>query len=191
LPYPTLPRSGVEVLLGGEELDFEGGTLQVLHLPGHSSGHICLYDPQDRVFLSGDFILESITPNPIMEADPADFKKRIPSLKQHFASLKKIEGMDIGLILPGHRKSINNSREAVLKAQKHHRQRLEVVLSALGDDSLNTYQIMRAIYPGLKGFQCFLGVSEIFAHTDYLLAGGKVVGEENHNGVVYYRKKSS
>jgi glyoxylase-like metal-dependent hydrolase (beta-lactamase superfamily II) len=188
LPYPTLPQSGVEVLLGGEELDFEGGALQILHLPGHSSGHICLYEPQDKVLLSGDFILKNITPNPIMEADPADFKKRIPSLRQHFASLKKMEEIDIRLILPGHRESINNSREAVLKAQIHHHQRLDVVLSILNGNSLNTYQIMQAIYPDLKGFQRFLGVSEIFAHIDYLQAEGKVIGED-HSGVVYYRKK--
>jgi len=187
LAYPMLPKSGVEVLLGGEELDFKGGSLQVLHMPGHSGGHICLYEPKDRIFLSGDFILESITPNPIMEADPADFKKRIPSLRQHLESLKKMEGMDIRLILPGHRKIINNSREAALKAQKHHRQRLEAVLSILDDNSLNAYRIMREVYPEVKGFQCFLGISEVFAHLDYLQAGGKVVGEDC-GGIVYYRK---
>lgn len=187
LAYPVLPKSGVEMLLGGEELGFEGGSLQVLHLPGHSGGHICLYDPEDRMFLSGDFILKDITPNPIMEADPSDFKKRIPSLRQHLDSLKKVERMDIRLILPGHREIIDDSREASLKAKKHHAQRLEAVLFALADNSLNAYQVMRQIYPAIKGFQCFLGISEVFAHLDYLQAGGKVVGED-HGGVSFYRK---
>ena len=171
---PVLPRTKVEALHGGEVLDFEGGFLRVLHLPGHSGGHICLYDPEGRRFLAGDFILKHITPNPIMEADPADFSKRSPALTQYLEGLEVLEKLDLGVILPGHGKTMDDHKEAVNRARKHHARRLEAVASLLGKNSLSAYQVMRSIYPGIRGFQIFLGISEVFAHLDYLLAQGRI-----------------
>lgn len=184
---PVLPRSKVEELQGGEALDFEEGSLRVLHLPGHSGGHICLYDPEGKHFLAGDFILKHITPNPIMEAAPVDFRKRLPTLTQYLEGLGVLEKLDIGVILPGHGKNIDESREAVARAKKHHAKRLEAVSSILAGSSLNAYQVMRALYPKIRGFQIYLGISEVFAHLDYLLALGKV-DREDRGGVSFYSK---
>jgi glyoxylase-like metal-dependent hydrolase (beta-lactamase superfamily II) len=31
--------------------------------PGHTKGHVCLYEPNQKIFVSGDHILQDITPN--------------------------------------------------------------------------------------------------------------------------------
>lgn len=184
---PVLPQSKVEELQGGEVLDFVEGSLRVLHLPGHCGGHICLYDPEGRNFLAGDFILKHMTPNPIMEADPVDFSKRLPTLTQYLEGLGVLEKLDIGVILTGHGKNIDDSREAVAKAQKHHARRLEAVSSIMEDNHLNAYQVMQVLYPRIRGFQIYLGISEVFAHLDYLLARGRV-DREDRGGISFYRK---
>lgn len=184
---PVLPESGVVVLHGGEELAFTGGTAQVLHLPGHTSGHICLYDPESSNLLAGDFILRHITPNPVLEADQDDFSKRSPALRQYLEGLKKAEMMKIGLILPGHGKTIDNSRETMVNAQNHHARRLEAFFNILSDNRMNAYQLMREFYPKIRGFQIYLGISEIFAHLDYLVEVGRAV-REDCDGVSYYTK---
>jgi glyoxylase-like metal-dependent hydrolase (beta-lactamase superfamily II) len=188
---PVLPESGVVVLHGGEELAFAGGTVRVLHLPGHTSGHICLYDPDSNNFLAGDFILKHITPNPVMEANPDDFSKRSPALRQYLESLEKAEMMKIGLILPGHGKTINNSKETMANAQMHHARRLEAFLAILSDRSLNAFQLMREFYPKIRGFQIYLGISEIFAHLDYLVEVGRVVREERGGVSIYHKANLS
>ena len=51
--------------LGGEDFQYDdndrigfgGGELQVLHTPGHESGHCCFYESGDQVLFSGDNIL--------------------------------------------------------------------------------------------------------------------------------------
>ncbi len=35
----------------------------VIDIPGHTPGHIALYDPSKKVMISGDHILDPITPN--------------------------------------------------------------------------------------------------------------------------------
>ncbi len=188
---PVLPESGVVVLYGGEELTFAGGSLQVLHLPGHTSGHICLFEPEGSNLLAGDFILKHITPNPVMEADPDDFSKRSPALRQYLESLQKAEMMKIGLILPGHGKTIDNSRETMVNAQNHHARRLEAFLAILSGGPLSAYQLMREFYPKIRGFQIYLGVSEIFAHLDYLLEEGKIVREERGGVSIHHKANVS
>ncbi|OPY58139.1 MAG: Hydroxyacylglutathione hydrolase [Pelotomaculum sp. PtaU1.Bin035] len=186
---PVLPQTGLEILHGGEVLEFEGGSLLTLHLPGHSDGHICLYDEASKNFLAGDFILKHITPNPNMEPDPSDFNKRLPTLSQYLNGLEFLENVGARLILPGHGENIDNSRDAVSRAKKHHRERLAVVTSILEGNSLSVYQVMRVLFPHATGFQIYLGISEAFAHLDCLLAGGNVTKKEI-GGVSFFRKAS-
>jgi len=184
---PVLSQPGLEILHGGEVLEFDGGSLLTVHLPGHSNGHICLYDEASKSFLAGDFILKHITPNPNMEPDPSDFNKRLPTLSQYLDGLEALESTDISLILPGHGENINNSRDAVFKVKKHHKERMEVITSILDGNSLSVYQLMRVLYPHITGFHIYLGISEVFAHVDYLLAKGKIM-KKDIGGVSFFKK---
>ena len=48
----------VETVASGDTLGFgDGRTLRVVHLPGHSPGHIGLWEPEERILLLGDAIL--------------------------------------------------------------------------------------------------------------------------------------
>ena len=186
---PVIPESEIEVVDDGEELQFSDGSLQVLHLPGHTSGHICLYNPDGRELLAGDFMLRHISPNPVMEADHNDFSKRIPSLRQYMKSLKRIAEMDVSINLPGHGTDILDNRETAVRAQAHHERRLEKILGILGEERLNAYQVMRILYPRIRGFQIYLGISEVFAHLDYLLETGRVKSEEFKGVSVFHSSR--
>ena len=74
LPYLHSVVEASQRLRGGEELAIGGDRWEVLHTPGHSLGHVCLYSPARRVLLSGDHLLPSITPPVTFErgfdADP-------------------------------------------------------------------------------------------------------------------------
>ncbi len=184
---PVLPQPLIEAVAGGEELLFDGGSLQVLHLPGHTSGHICLYNPVGKELLAGDFMLKHITPNPVMEVDYPDFSRRYPALRGYLASLKKIMEIDVRINLPGHGKNIDDNRALAEDSIRHHGRRLDTLQGMLEEKSMNAYQLMRRFYPRIRGFQIFLGISEIFAHLDYLLETGRVTRVE-HKGVAVYKK---
>src|ERR1700736_3548904 len=47
---------------GGEVMQIGGDAWELVHTPGHSLGHICLWSPRRRAILSGDHLLPSITP---------------------------------------------------------------------------------------------------------------------------------
>lgn len=190
LPRPELPKEGVITVQGGEILEMEEGSLQILHLPGHSSGHICLYDEKRQNFFSGDFLLKHISPNPLIEAVPENPTCRLETLRQYLDGLNVLEKLAVRVTWPGHGENINEYRATIAKAKKHHKHRLEVVLSVLDNKSMSTFQAMQIIYPDVKNFEIYLGISEVLAHLDYLSAEGKVTCE-NRDGVLYYRRNNT
>jgi glyoxylase-like metal-dependent hydrolase (beta-lactamase superfamily II) len=174
------PFSADATLLKGDEtLSFADGELIVKHFPGHSDGHICLYDEEKKHLLAGDFILKEITPNPNMEPNPEDFTQRLPTLTQYIEGLNRLEELEPKKILPGHGGNIDDSREAVAVARKHHQARLELVYQAIKEQSKSVYQLMRVFYPDIKGFEIYLGISEIYSHVDYLVAQGRITREKS------------
>ncbi len=48
-----------EVLNDGDSV----GSLKIIHSPGHTPGHICLYSEEDRVVIGGDFLFKSVLGN--------------------------------------------------------------------------------------------------------------------------------
>jgi glyoxylase-like metal-dependent hydrolase (beta-lactamase superfamily II) len=190
LPQATLNGVSITPVTGGEKLSFQGGDMEMLHLPGHATGHICLYDRAAGNLISGDFLLPHITPNPLLEADPEEPSRRYPSLSRYLKGLDFLEEIYIDKVLPGHGEIIDNPGEVIAAAREHHHKRFAVVLDIMSKDGkMNTYQISSAMYPGLQGFHIFLGLSEVQAHLDVLLEKGNIKLEYS-NGVANYFKVS-
>ena len=51
------------VVQGGEELDLGDRRIRILHVPGHSPGHLAVHDPVNRTMLIGDATLGATTPS--------------------------------------------------------------------------------------------------------------------------------
>ncbi|MGD0279903.1 MAG: MBL fold metallo-hydrolase, partial [Smithella sp.] len=71
--------------------------LKCLLTPGHTQGHICLYDEEKQILFSGDHVLYDITPH--IES----WSYEVNSLKNYFKSLEMIRNLPVKLVLPGHR----------------------------------------------------------------------------------------
>ena len=61
---PVMPSIGrpSTLLDGGERLAAGGRTWEVVHTPGHSPGHVCLWDPGSRLLCSCDHLLRIVSP---------------------------------------------------------------------------------------------------------------------------------
>lgn len=71
-----------------EQIKIGDYMLQIIHTPGHSADHICLYEPQHKLLFTGDlFCGERVK---YLRADE-DFKTML-------ASLKKLEDLDVETI---------------------------------------------------------------------------------------------
>lgn len=177
------------VLKGGETVSTGEFTFRALWTPGHSSGHVCLYEPVRQILLSGDHILPTITPNvsahPLAIANP---------LGKYIASLEELKQLDVGLVLPGHDVPFTGLAKRAAAIIRHHHARNGEILAALGggaktarDIALSVSWGTNAAWLDLPFFHRRMAIFETLAHLEMMLAAGRVA-KETKEGVIYYRR---
>jgi len=159
-----------------EKVKAGGEKFEVLHLPGHSYGHIALY--RDGHLFSGDVLLDGITPNPVIE--PIDEEERHPVLKQYLGTIKILHSMNVVRVYPGHRDFRKGVREVLREYLKNFERRSYEIFNVC--EGKNAFEIALSIF-GMD--QLFLAMSEVIAHLDFLSEKGII---EKRGGV--YRKNA-
>lgn len=109
------------------------GTLRVLVTPGHSPGHLCLWDADRGLLLSGDHVLPGITPyvalNPFGPSDP---------LGDYLRSLDRLRACGDPEVLPAHEYRFSGLSARLDALEEQVASRLAEVRRALSDDPEGT-----------------------------------------------------
>ena len=90
--YKIFQGKPKSILYDNDVINFGGRNLQILYTPGHSPGHICLYEEDRGYLFSGDLIYEGTLDSFYPSTNPVDFMN----------SIKKVKNFDVNRILPGH-----------------------------------------------------------------------------------------
>ncbi len=69
----------------GQEIEFEGATLKVLHIPGHSPGGIALYCEKEGFVIAGDVLFRESVGR--ADLPGGDFDTLIAGIKEHLLTL--------------------------------------------------------------------------------------------------------
>jgi glyoxylase-like metal-dependent hydrolase (beta-lactamase superfamily II) len=171
----------------GDTIEVGDFHFQCVATPGHSLGHTCLYEPDKKILVAGDLILFDITPNITYWLEMDD------PLNAYLASLEKVNTLDVEIVLPGHRRLVHNLRQRIKELQEHHRDRLNEVLTALGDGPKTTLEIAPHItwditaksWEEFPPAQKWFAFGETLAHVKFLENKGKV-RRQSENGKVLY-----
>jgi len=163
------------VLKGDDEPVGGGGNLRAVLTPGHTPGHLCLYDGRNRFLFSGDHVLAGITTHisPGYLADDCQ-------LALYLDALEKVRLMDVDMVLPAHEEPFADLGARVDEILQHHDQRLEQVLAALGDRPSSAWQIALQVdwtvgsWDGMDTINRLLAMMETTAHLELLQERGRV-----------------
>jgi len=165
-------------------------TFRVIWTPGHSSGHICLYEPEEKILLSGDHILPKITPN--ISLNPQSLEN---PLGRYLKSLQEVRKLDVKLTLPGHEWPFVRLASRIDEIVRHHGQRNLEILAAIGFRTKTPYQIAQKISWGdhngwqdLPPFHQRMAVLETLAHLEMMAAEDRV-DKLPRRGIIYYGQK--
>lgn len=178
-------------LYGGETISTGRFTFEVIWTPGHSPGHICLYEPTQKILISGDHILPNITPN--VGLHPQSSKN---PLGDYLDSLAEIKELDVDLVLPGHEDSFTGLQSRIEEIIQHHKLRnLEILQTAVAEPK-TAYEISTEItwmsgkksagWQNLAPLNKRFAVLETIAHLELMRADGKVK-RLRKNGTTYYQ----
>lgn len=156
------------------ELEFESGSLRVLHTPGHTPGSCSFLREADRTLIAGDCVLKRITPNPVLSPDPLDPSRRFPSLAEYLVSLARLRACSPTLVYGGHGDVIRDYEELFHRYFRAFQMRQSQVIGLVKKDGVTAWQVAEAMFPGADDVHRFLAVSEAVAHLDLAHNEGKI-----------------
>jgi len=171
----------------GDEIDLGDFKFKAIHTPGHSKGHMCLYEQQKKIFISGDHVLYDITPTIQLWSDDWN------PLKEYMESLNKVYNLDVEIVLPGHRNTFRDLKGRIHELRKHHKMRLDEILNILKFEAQDAYQIASQmtwdiVYDSWDLFpvsQKWFGFGETIAHLKYLVEEGIVSRDKKNQKVLF------
>lgn len=174
------PVEDIEPFDDGAEFIFAAGSWRAIHTPGHTPGSSCLFREANRVMIAGDTILKTITPNPVLSADPLDRSKRFPSLGEYLVSLARIRRCAPTLLLTAHGREITDYEEHFHGLVRHLDNRLKKVIGLVPADGITAWELSHLLYPnsGVDDVNRFLAVSATIANLDLAVAEGKLRREK-------------
>lgn len=170
------------------ELEFESGSLKVLHTPGHTPGSCSFHREANRTLICGDCILKRITPNPMLAPDPVDPTRRFKSLAEYLVSLARLRSLAPTLAYGGHGEPVTDFEEIFHRYIRAIDERQKRVIALTNQSGTTAFDVARQLFANSfdHGVHRFLAISEAIAHLDYAEAEAKVAVEMS-GGVEYYR----
>jgi glyoxylase-like metal-dependent hydrolase (beta-lactamase superfamily II) len=171
------------VVADGEMIDLENGRgLEVLHTPGHESAHICLRDSRTGILFSGDHVLPRISPVIMYDEGLED------PLGNYLASLRKLQGLEIGVTYPAHGTPMERGDERVRQLMLHHDRRLVDMAELVREADTTAWKVMlKSFRPNLTPLESRLAFLETISHLEHLRLTGRIQYLDGDGTVTYTR----
>jgi glyoxylase-like metal-dependent hydrolase (beta-lactamase superfamily II) len=190
MPYLHSVVEASTRLQGGEKIAIGGRDWAVLHTPGHSTGHICLWSPDLQVVLSGDHLLPGVTP-------PVTFERGFDAdpLRSYLDSLRSIEALRAAEVLPGHGSPFADVQRRIEAILRNKMRRLDAIRQAIEDGPATVVEIADRVFSRVMlQHQRSFALAETLAHIAYLRSDGVVERRIRPDGVYEWfatRKETS
>ncbi|MFC1892896.1 MBL fold metallo-hydrolase [Chloroflexota bacterium] len=128
-----------------QQLDLYLGdhTFKLIHLPGHTPYEVSVYVPQERIVFTGDNVTNGSQPS-LAHSCPVEWLE----------SLKKIEAMDVDVVVPGHGEV--GDKRIVPEGTQFIQECIDVVRKAINQgmskeeaaDRVSFEEVRAAVHPG-------------------------------------------
>lgn len=157
IPRPTQRVEDAEVLSVGDR------EWVAVHTPGHTEDHLCLWQPNDGIMISGDHVLPTITPH------ISGYTTSNDPLADFFTSLDRMNEFNgVKTVLPAHGLVFGDLCGRTDSITRHHLERLETLCEAgedLGSGTVEQY-MQRLFREPSWGH---MAASETYAHLRHLV----------------------
>ena len=170
-------------LAGGEIIKTGEFAFKVFHTPGHSLGHVALYEQNKKYFISGDFLIKNIFPNPLIYQVEG---QRIKTLPLFLKSLANVSELSVEMVFPAHQELFQDFSVVIRKIKKHYLQKAVEIYETLKRIKKGSlFEIALMVYPEEIKTQTYLVLSKVLGCLDLLVNSGLLIEDK---GIFFYNK---
>jgi len=129
-------------LVAGVVIETDLGPWVTYETPGHAPSHVCLFQPDRRLLISGDHLLGRISPF-------FDYGYTADPVGEFLSSLTVVEALDVRLCLAGHGRTFADVQAHIDGNRELVHARLERTIAVLGEAGpLTPFEIVPLVYGG-------------------------------------------
>lgn len=182
---PMMPSVAVpdRALSGGERMPAGDRIWEIVHTPGHSPGHVCLWSATDRVLCSGDHLLQIVSP-------PVTFERGFDPdpMGSYLDSLDRVARLEPELVLPGHGAPFREGARRAAAIARGKRRRLDRVREMVTEREQTVTELTATLFRGeMNGVQRHFAMAEILADLAFHDARGKLERVRRPDGTFVWR----
>ena len=165
------PAEPAVQLDGAELVNLGRHSLRIEWTPGHSPGHICLFDAEhERLLFAGDHVLPDLSPNiglhPQSTPDP---------LHDYLNGLRRMVELKPTTVLPAHGRPFSTIEHRVAGLIAHHQRRFDQVLEIVDNEDKSGWQVALELWGERQNlYEKRLALQEGLAHLQALAVEGRV-----------------
>src|SRR4029077_19590868 len=164
---PAVPAVQLD---GAETLELGRRRMRVEWTPGHSPGHICLYDEADKLLFAGDHVLPELSPNiglhPQSTPDP---------LHEYLGGLGRMAAYEPRLILPAHGRPFTDAASRVASLVAHHKKRMSQIEGIVARGESTAWEVALELWGRRDNmYEKRLALQEGLAHLQALAVEGRL-----------------
>jgi glyoxylase-like metal-dependent hydrolase (beta-lactamase superfamily II) len=126
-------------LLPGVEIDTDLGLWQVYETPGHAPSHVCMFQPEHRLLISGDHLLGRVSLY-------YDFGYSPDPAGEFLRSLDVVEALDARLCLSGHGRTFTDVQGHIDANRALVRERIEKVHFVISRQEITAFDAVPQVY---------------------------------------------
>ncbi len=181
-PLPTCYTTIKE----GDTLNIGAHDWELITGSGHSPEHICLFNPELQLFISGDQLLPRISS--VITVWPTDPDSN--PLKSWLESCEKLRNFlpDNVLVLPSHGEPFRGAHHRLEILINGHQQNLEKLWAACRSPQ-RAIDVFDVLFKGkIDEGNYMMACGESIAHLNYLVNLNKISGELDKSGVRWYQQ---
>ncbi|PEL09960.1 MBL fold metallo-hydrolase [Bacillus sp. AFS017336] len=142
---------------------------EAIQMPGHSDGHICFYNSEEQILLSGDHFTRETIPYISYHG----YGNKNP-FSEYLETLKQMQLMKISLVLPGHGPIFNDAQVRINELLHHYEERIGFVLEQITGE-MSAYQVSNTLLPMRSNvLEKWIALGETNAYLSYLVGKGEI-----------------
>ncbi|MGH2979904.1 MAG: MBL fold metallo-hydrolase [Solirubrobacterales bacterium] len=154
-------------LVPGVEVETDHGAWSVHHTPGHAPSHVVLFQPEQRLLLSGDHVLGRVSPY-------FDYGWTPDPVAEFLESLDTADALGARLCLPGHGRPFGDVAARIDANRAAIRAKLDEVERALGGTELTAYEVVPLTFPEFEPSMMGWALTIMLCFLTHLERAGRV-----------------
>lgn len=157
--------------------------VKLIHTPGHTAGHICVFDARTGILATGDALFARINTSPVLRPQSTD-----NPVGDYLNALDLISSLPARLVVPGHLEPFTDLDGRIAQVREYHRRRLDEVLQLVRDTESTVWEVASLVrrrrpWAALSEPARTTATAETHAHLRHLEINGRII-RQDANGAV-------